>query len=74
MAAQAAQASRDASAPVDITVDGHAGKSIILYVQTMPGSANATGANSPAGRAAGTPSRPTRRATTGALAQTSCGC
>lgn len=32
VAAFAAQASRDASAPVDITVDGHAGKSITLHV------------------------------------------
>ena len=32
VAALQAQASRDASAPVDITVDGHAGKSIILHV------------------------------------------
>jgi hypothetical protein len=35
--ALAAQASRDASAPVDITVDGHAGKSITLNV---PGDAD----------------------------------
>ena len=32
VAALAAQKSRDASAPVDITVDGHAGKSITLHV------------------------------------------
>jgi hypothetical protein len=32
VAALTAQASRDASAPVDITVDGYAGKSIILHV------------------------------------------
>jgi hypothetical protein len=32
MAALAAQALRDASAPVDITLDGHAGKSITLHV------------------------------------------
>jgi hypothetical protein len=32
VAALSAQASRDASAPVDITVDGHAGKSITLHV------------------------------------------
>jgi hypothetical protein len=32
VAALAAQASRDASAPVDITLDGHAGKSITLHV------------------------------------------
>ena len=32
MAALAAQASRDASEPVDITLDGHAGKSITLHV------------------------------------------
>jgi hypothetical protein len=32
VAALAAQASRDASAPVDITVDGYAGKSITLHV------------------------------------------
>ena len=32
VAALAAQASRDASAPVDITVDGHAGKAITLHV------------------------------------------
>jgi hypothetical protein len=32
VAALTAQASRDASAPVDITVDGHAGKSITLHV------------------------------------------
>ena len=32
MAALSGQASRDASAPVDITVGGHAGKSITLHV------------------------------------------
>jgi hypothetical protein len=32
VAALAAQASRDASAPVDVTVDGYAGKSITLHV------------------------------------------
>ena len=32
VAAMTAQASRDASAPVDITVDGHAGKSVTLHV------------------------------------------
>lgn len=32
VAALSAQASRDASAPVDITLDGHAGKSITLHV------------------------------------------
>lgn len=32
VAALTAQASRDASAPVDITVDGYAGKSITLHV------------------------------------------
>jgi hypothetical protein len=32
VAALSAQASRDASAPVDISVDGHAGKSITLHV------------------------------------------
>jgi hypothetical protein len=31
MAALAAQASRDASAPVDITLDGYAGKAITLH-------------------------------------------
>jgi hypothetical protein len=32
VAALAAQASRDASAPVDITLDGYAGKAITLHV------------------------------------------
>lgn len=32
MAALSAQATRDATAPVDVTIDGHTGKSITLHV------------------------------------------